>query len=149
MELRDLEGYGELGTVVYLADGAELMHHMPAGSVDAVFAEPPYRLPNGGVTVKSGRLVSEDKESWARWAWERTTARTCGTRSVTQCILRSDAALWVSSEVLGTITTISGSMPLYNVLGGDRTCLSFDRPTRSADHLGQWRAWRRTWVTAG
>jgi len=31
---------------------------MPAGSVDAIFADPPYRLSNGGVTVKSGRLVS-------------------------------------------------------------------------------------------
>ena len=59
MELRDLESYGEPGAVVYLADRVELMRLMPEGGcVDAVFADPPYRLSTGrGVTVKSGRLA--------------------------------------------------------------------------------------------
>jgi site-specific DNA-methyltransferase (adenine-specific) len=44
----------------------ELMRLMPAGSVDVVFADPPYRLSIGGVTVKSGRLAPVDKGSWDR-----------------------------------------------------------------------------------
>ena len=48
MELRDLEAYGEPGAVVYLADCVELMRLMPAGSVDVIFADPPYRLSTGG-----------------------------------------------------------------------------------------------------
>ena len=64
MELRDLESYGEPGALIYLADCVELMRLMPAGSVDVVFADPPYRLSTGGVTVKSGRLAPVDKGSW-------------------------------------------------------------------------------------
>ena len=56
MELQDFEAFGEPGAVVYLADCVDLMRLMPAGSVDAVFADPPYRLSSGGVTVKNGRV---------------------------------------------------------------------------------------------
>ena len=66
MELRELETFGEPGAVVYLADCIEFMRLMPAGSVDAVFADPPYRLSNGGVTVEGGRLASVDKGNWDR-----------------------------------------------------------------------------------
>ncbi len=66
MELRDLETYGEPGALVYLVDCVELMRVMPAGSVDAVFADPPYRLSNGGVTVKNGRLEPVEKGAWDR-----------------------------------------------------------------------------------
>ena len=66
MDLREIEAFGEPGAMVYLADCVELMRLMPAGSVDAVFADPPYRLSNGGVTVKNGRLESVDKGAWDR-----------------------------------------------------------------------------------
>ncbi len=66
MELRELETFGEPGAAVYLADCIEFMRLMPAGSVDAVFADPPYRLSNGGVTVEGGRLASVDKGNWDR-----------------------------------------------------------------------------------
>jgi hypothetical protein len=66
VELRDLEAYGEPGAVVYLADCVELMRLMPAGSVDVIFADPPYRLSTGGVTVRSSRLASVDKGGWDR-----------------------------------------------------------------------------------
>ncbi len=52
--------------MVYRADCVELMRLMPAESVDVVFADPPYRLSTGGVTVKSGRLAPVDKGSWDR-----------------------------------------------------------------------------------
>ena len=53
MDLRDFEVFGEPGAMIYLADCVDLMKHMPAASVDMIFADPPYRLSNGGVTVKS------------------------------------------------------------------------------------------------
>jgi site-specific DNA-methyltransferase (adenine-specific) len=97
VELRDLEAYGEPGAVVYLADCVELMRLMPAGSVDVVFADPPYRLSKGGLTVKSGRLAPVDKGSWDRSLgfrkdhefnvrWLREARR----------ILEPDGTLWVS-----------------------------------------------------
>jgi site-specific DNA-methyltransferase (adenine-specific) len=44
----------------------ELTRFMPAGSVDAIFADSPYRLSGGGVTLRSGRLVPVDKGDWDR-----------------------------------------------------------------------------------
>ena len=97
MELRDLEAYGEPGAVVYLADCVELMRLMPVGSVDVIFADPPYRLSSGGVTVRSGRLAPVDKGSWDRSKgfrkdhgfnvrWLREARR----------VLKPDGTLWVS-----------------------------------------------------
>jgi site-specific DNA-methyltransferase (adenine-specific) len=63
VELRDLEAYGEPAAIVYRVDYVDLMRLMPAGSVDVVFADPPYRLSTGGVTVKSGRLAPVVKGS--------------------------------------------------------------------------------------
>ena len=66
MELRNLEAYGEPGAIVYRVDCVELMRLMPVGSVGAIFADPPYRLSGGGVTVRSGRLAPVDKGDWDR-----------------------------------------------------------------------------------
>ncbi|MBA2691289.1 MAG: site-specific DNA-methyltransferase [Rubrobacter sp.] len=66
MNLGKLETFGEPGAVVYLADCLELMRSMPASCVDAVFADPPYRLSSGGVTVRGGKLAPVDKGAWDR-----------------------------------------------------------------------------------
>jgi site-specific DNA-methyltransferase (adenine-specific) len=66
VELRDFRAFGEPGAMVYLADCVDLMEIMPSGCVDVVFADPPYRLSRGGVTVKSGRLAPVDKGAWDR-----------------------------------------------------------------------------------
>ena len=42
------------------------MRLMRPGCADVVFADPPYRLSTGGVTVKSGRLAPVDKGGWDR-----------------------------------------------------------------------------------
>jgi site-specific DNA-methyltransferase (adenine-specific) len=82
MELRDLESYGEPGAMVYLADCVQLMRLMPEGCVDAVFADPPYRLSTGrGVTVKSGRLAPVDKGSWDRSLGSLVSSATPRSRS--------------------------------------------------------------------
>jgi site-specific DNA-methyltransferase (adenine-specific) len=52
--------------MVYLADCVEMMRLMPASRVDVIFADPPYRLSGGGVTVKSGSIAPVDKGRWDR-----------------------------------------------------------------------------------
>ena len=42
--LHELRSYGKPGAVVYLADCVELMRLIPAGGVEVVFEDPPYRL---------------------------------------------------------------------------------------------------------
>ena len=73
------------------------MKIIPPGSVDVVFADPPYRLSRGGVTVKSGRLAPVDKGTWDRSLgfaedhqfnvrWLREASR----------ILKPDGTIWVT-----------------------------------------------------
>ncbi len=66
MVLRDFQAFGEPGAIVYLAECVDLMKIILSGSVDVVFADPPYRLSRCGVTVKSGRLAPVDKGAWDR-----------------------------------------------------------------------------------
>jgi site-specific DNA-methyltransferase (adenine-specific) len=98
VELADLEAYGEPGTIVYLADCVELMRLMPAGSVDVVFADPPYRLSRGGVTVRSGRLVPVDKGNWDRSLGSFTKDHGFNVRWLREArrVLKPDGTLWVS-----------------------------------------------------
>lgn len=98
MELRELEAFGEPGAVVYLADCVELMRLMPAGSVDAVFADPPYRLSNGGVTVKSGRVDSVDKGAWDRSLGSFEKDHAFNERWIREArrVLKPDGTIWVS-----------------------------------------------------
>ena len=98
MDLRDLETFGEPGAVVYLADCVELMRLMPAGSVDAVFADPPYRLSNGGVTVKSGRMDSVDKGAWDRslGSFEKDHEFNVRWLKEARRVLKTDGTIWVS-----------------------------------------------------
>ncbi len=97
MELRDLETFGEPGAIVYLADCAQLMRLMPAGSVDAVFADPPYRLSTGGVTVKSGQLASVDKGSWDRsMGFEEDHRFNLSWLKEARRVLKPDGTIWVT-----------------------------------------------------
>jgi len=45
-------------------DSLKLLERLPDDSVDMVFADPPYFLSNGGVTCKSGKMVSVNKGKW-------------------------------------------------------------------------------------
>ena len=98
MELREIETFGEPGAVVYLAGCVELMRLMPAGSVDAVFAEQPYRLSNGGVTVKGGRVRSVDKGGWDRslGSFERDHEFNVRWLQEVRRVLKAGGSIWVS-----------------------------------------------------
>ena len=49
---------------LYCDDCMKRLSKLPAGSVDLIFADPPYFLSNNGVTCKSGRMVSVNKADW-------------------------------------------------------------------------------------
>lgn len=50
--------------VLHKGDCISLMNSMPEASVDLVFADPPYNLSNGGISVQSGKMVSVNKGHW-------------------------------------------------------------------------------------
>ena len=49
---------------LYLGDSVSVMQTMPDESVEMIFADPPYHLSNGGITVKSGKMASVNKADW-------------------------------------------------------------------------------------
>jgi len=83
--------------MVYRADCVRLMRLMPAGCVDAVFADPPYRLSGGGVTVKSGRVQPVDKGEWDR-PRGFDADHEFNVRWLTEArrVLKPDGTLWVT-----------------------------------------------------
>lgn len=47
-------------------DCIEILRAIPENSIDMIFADPPYRLSNGGFTCQAGKAVSVDKGTWDR-----------------------------------------------------------------------------------
>ena len=50
--------------VLFEGDCRRVLARLPDGSVDLIFADPPYFLSNGGITCQSGRMVSVNKGQW-------------------------------------------------------------------------------------
>lgn len=49
---------------LFCDDCMKRLPKLPAESVDLIFADPPYFLSSGGITCKSGKMVSVDKADW-------------------------------------------------------------------------------------
>ena len=97
MQLRELETFGEPGAIVYLVDCLNLMQTVPQGCVDMVFADPPYRLSTGGVTLKSGHLAPVDKGTWDRsMGFEADHQFNVGWLQEARRILKPDGTIWVT-----------------------------------------------------
>lgn len=82
---------------IYNGDVIEVLSALPEGSIDLIFADPPYNLSNGGFTCHAGRRVSVDKGKWDKskgidedfqfhYDWIETCRR----------ILKPNGSLWIS-----------------------------------------------------
>ena len=56
--------YTNQGFKLYESDCLNILAELPENSVDMIFADPPYKLSNGGFTVHAGRRVSVHKGDW-------------------------------------------------------------------------------------
>ena len=83
--------------VLYCGDSVEYLNQLPEGSIDMIFADPPYNLSNGGFTVHAGKMVSVNKGDWDKskgfqsdydfhLAWLKACYR----------VLKDDGTIWVS-----------------------------------------------------
>ena len=75
----------------------DVMKNIPESSIDMIFADPPYKLSNGGFTCQSGRSVSVNKGYWDKsdgiesdFNFHKNWISAC------RRILKPEGTLWVS-----------------------------------------------------
>ena len=96
--MRILPPYKVIGTaLLYIGDCIEVMKQLPDGSVQMIFADPPYNLSNDGTTVHAGKRVSVNKGEWDR---SKGVAEDFNFHNewITQSrrVLHKDGTIWIS-----------------------------------------------------
>lgn len=85
--------------VLYKGDCREILDGLEEGSVDMVFADPPYGLSNGGFTCHAGKRVPVNKGVWDRSKGvEADFAFHFSWIEATQRVLKDEGTMWVSGS---------------------------------------------------
>ena len=82
---------------IFQGDCLEILPAIPEGSVDVIFADPPYFLSNGGITCHAGKMVSVHKGDWdkSRGA-DANHEFNCAWLAACQRVLKPNGTIWVS-----------------------------------------------------
>lgn len=83
--------------MLYLGDCIEVMKTLEKNSVDLIFADPPYFLSNGGLSINSGKVVSVDKGEWDKKN-NYQDIQSFTQKWLSECyrLLKSSGSIWVS-----------------------------------------------------
>ena len=89
--------YSDDNVTLLNGDSLELIKTIKTGSIDLVFADPPYFLSNGGITNKSGQMQSVNKGDWdkSKSVIERDRFNYQWIKLVKR-VLKADGTIWVS-----------------------------------------------------
>jgi site-specific DNA-methyltransferase (adenine-specific) len=108
--------------VVFWGDTVKVMSTLQPESVDVIFADPPYFLSNGGISVKSGKVVSVDKGEWDKiGSYEEMHKFNFAWIRLCKEILKEDGTIWISGThhniySIGTILKELGFHVLNQVI---------------------------------
>ncbi len=82
---------------LYHGNSLEILPQLPADSFDMIYADPPYRLSNGGFTSESGRLVSVNKGGWDKSEGVEEDFK-FHKKWISECrrLLKPDGTIWLS-----------------------------------------------------
>jgi len=112
---------------VICGDAFSVLENLKDGSVDLVFADPPYFLSGGGMTCKAGKRVSVDKGEWDvpttpeemhrfNVRWLRLAFR----------LLKDTGSLWASGTYHNMFSL--GFAVQYERLGQVVNCITWQKP---------------------
>jgi len=89
--------YSSENATLFKEDSLELLAKIRDASVDMIFADPPYRLSNGGFSCQNGRRACVDKGKWDV-ARTQDEDHAFNARWLEQCqrVLKPSGTLWVS-----------------------------------------------------
>lgn len=83
--------------VLYQSNCLEILKQIPENSIDMVFADPPYNLSNGGITVHAGKMVSVNKGEWdASRGVEADTDFHLRWIEACKKVLKPEGTIWIS-----------------------------------------------------
>ncbi len=92
--------YSTDSEMLILGDTFSILEEITHGSVDMIFADPPYFLSNGGVTCHAGKMVSVDKANWDKVSsyeekheFNRLWIRLC------KRVLGPNGSIWISGTL--------------------------------------------------
>ncbi len=87
---------------LYCGDALLLLQDVRDACFDAIFADPPYFLSNGGVTCVAGRMVSVNKGAWDK-APSLSEMHAFNTAWLSEChrALKPNGTLWVTGTADG------------------------------------------------
>lgn len=92
--------YQKEDVTLYEGDCLEVLAELADGSVDMIFADPPYNLSNGGITCHAGRMVSVNKGDWDKSKGnEADHTFTLAWLQACKRVLKDDGTIWVSGTV--------------------------------------------------
>lgn len=81
-------------------DSFKLLKKIEPNSIDMIFADPPYFLSNGGITVSSGKMVSVNKAEWDmglktedKLKYNRKWIKLC------REVLKDNGTIWISGTM--------------------------------------------------
>jgi site-specific DNA-methyltransferase (adenine-specific) len=82
---------------LYHGDCIETLKNLPASCVDLIFADPPYKLSNGGFTCQSGQMVSVNKGQWDKSnGIEADHAFNSEWIAACKRVLKPNGSIWIS-----------------------------------------------------
>lgn len=133
-------------------DCFKLLKKLELKSIDMIFADPPYFLSNGGITVQSGKMVSVDKADWDKGlktedklSYSRKWIRLC------REVLKDDGTIWISGTMhniyyIGVALELEGFSIINNI-----TWRKLNPPpnisTRAFTHSTETVLWARKQIT--
>lgn len=89
--------YKDEDVEIYNADCLEILPTIKKESIDLIFADPPYRLSNGGITCKAGKIAIVDKGEWDKSeGFEEDFKFTYKWIKLCRDILKPNGTIWIS-----------------------------------------------------
>lgn len=97
-------------------DSLKVIKNIPEKSIDMIFADPPYRLSNNGITCSSGKMVCVNKGDWDKsyglkedYKFNKKWLKACDK------VLKDNGTIWVSGtyHIIHSITFALMEMGYY------------------------------------
>ena len=136
--------------ILFHGDSMEVMPQL-CGHVDMVFADPPYFLSNGGISVQSGKIVCVNKGAWDKAvSKEEMNAFNLKWLSLCREKLADNGTIWISGtyhnifSVANALTTLG--FKILNVITWAKTNPPPNISCRYFTYSTEFIIWARKWA---